>query len=569
MTGEAGAAAISPHGVGAAARLAVRVTVLNAPFALALAGMGWLPEIFQPFVVGAILFLIPGLAWTNLRADDGALALFRIVVVSLIASLATWLVLMVPPGPTERIAFILTLAAITNAGVWFGARRGWFDLTAVRKPLPLALMAVAGLFYIQSYAGAAYFIPPLEDQDMETQGTAYGIIHEGQPTMATNRDTRFFFAHPLLLHFWIGESALISNDLDRLRHYHEEAAALEGVTSSEVRAEAFTRSFARFEADPVLVPARTPNIFLGLLVIFPLGFLVHRLSGSSVAAVGAGVLYATIPEIYARSAYGGYLAVTNFLLVSSAYLYLHAAGLLPGRAAAPVVKSPAGRLGFVAAFLSGWADQKAVLMPMAAPVHAGLRALLDLGPARVFTQGWKRPDVQAALVTGIGFAVGWAVFAAYGLLTAPQEFVQDHLKGHIVDRLSLTGVDVLPGGPGWYPSVVALWIEFFNHTGWFLIVAAIPAATYALTRFRHGEGLLLAWAAIGFVGFSLVDWRQTKHLAHILPAMVMMTAVYWASLKGRLRMAFSALLVVAIVWNAVRTGLLMADFGYLTPTPIW
>lgn len=569
MTVETGAAAVSPNGAASIAQLVVRVFAVNAPFAIALGGLAWLPEIFQPFIVGAIIFLLPGLAWTNLRTDDGAIALFRIVVVSLLASLAAWLVLMIPPGPTNRIAFILTLAAITNAGLWFGGRRGWFDLAAVRKPLPAALMVVAGLFYLQSYLGAAYFIPPLEDQDMETQGTAYGLINEGQPTMVTNRDTRFFFAHPLLLHFWIGESALISDDLERLRYFHEHAEAVEGVTSSEAREAEFKKSFAQFVADPVLVPSRTPNIFLSLLVIFPLGLLVFRLSGSMVAAVGVGVLYATIPEIYARTAYGGYLALTNFLLVSSAYLYLHASGLLPGRQVAPPLTSKSGRFGFIATFLSGWADQKAVLMPMAAPVHAGLRALLDLGPVKVFTEGWKRPDVQAAMIATLGFIVGWAVFAAYGLLTAPQEFVQDHLKGHIVDRLRMTGVDVLPGGPGWYPSVVSLWIEFFDHTGWLLVAATVPAAVYALTRLRDGHGLLLVWAGIGFVGFSLVDWRQTKHLAHILPAMVMMTALYWASLKGWLKIAFTALLLVAIAWNAARTGLLMADFDYIKPTPIW
>lgn len=569
MTGETTTAAVSRNGAGRAMRWIVRVLAINAAYILALTGLGWLPQPVQPLVVGAIIFLLPGLAWTDLRASDGAIALFRIVAISLAASLAAWLAVMIPPGPTDRIAFILVLAAITNGGLWFGARKSWFDLSAVRKPLPAALMIVAGLFYIQSYMGAAHFVPALEDQDMETQGTAYGIINAGQPTIVTNRDTRFFFAHPLLLHFWIGESALLSDDLERLRYYHEHSLAMKDVTSTAIRTAQFEADLLQFGRDPVLVPTRTPNMFLSLLVIFPLGFLVFRLSGSIIAAAGAGVLYATMPEIYARTSYGGYLAVTNFLLVSSAYLYLHAGGLLPGRDAPPARPGASTRFGFIATFLSGWADQKAILMPMAAPVHAGLRALLDLGPVRALTEGWKRRDVQIAAVTTLGFVAGWLVFAGYGLMVAPQDFIQDHLKGHIVDRLQMKGVDVLPGGPGWYPSVVGLWLEFFDHTGWFLVAAAVPAAIYALTRVREAHGLLLIWAAIGFVGFSLVDWRQTKHLAHILPALVMMIAIYWASLKGRLRMAFAALLVLAVGWNAVRTGLLMADFAYIKPTPIW
>src|SRR6185503_1459199 len=180
--------------------------------------------------------------------------------------------------------------------------------------LCLIAAGLAALFYLQSYVGAAYRIPPLEDHDMETQGTAYGLINDLVPTMVTNRYKRFFFAHPLLLHFYIGASALVSDDLERLHYYHESSLAIRD--SSADLHKTWEHDKAQFDRDPVLLPTRTPNLFFAALTLFPLAFVVFRTSGSRAAAAGACVLYATLPEIYVRSAYGGYMAITNFLTVS-------------------------------------------------------------------------------------------------------------------------------------------------------------------------------------------------------------------------------------------------------------
>jgi hypothetical protein len=67
----------------------------------------------------------------------------------------------------------------------------------------------------------------------------------------------------------------------------------------------------------------------------------------------------------------------------------------------------------------------------------------------------------------------------------------------------------------------------------------------------------------------VVDWRQTKHMAHFLPALAVLVAVYWASLQGRAKMALSALVGAAVLWNLWRVGLQMQNFEYIQPTPIW
>ena len=55
---------------------------------MALGLNGSLPPFIQAIVVGAILFLAPGLAWTNRSSGDAIVVLFRAVVTSLIAALA-------------------------------------------------------------------------------------------------------------------------------------------------------------------------------------------------------------------------------------------------------------------------------------------------------------------------------------------------------------------------------------------------------------------------------------------------------------------------------------------------
>jgi hypothetical protein len=79
----------------------------------------------------------------------------------------------------------------------------------------------------------------------------------------------------------------------------------------------------------------------------------------------------------------------------------------------------------------------------------------------------------------------------------------------------------------------------------------------------------LLWVAIGAVGFSLVDWRQTKHLAHLLPPLVALTGAFWASRPKAARDVLTVVITVGVIWNVWRIGRLMLDFGYLAPKPIW
>jgi hypothetical protein len=167
-----------------------RVLLSNLPFAIVLAFGAALPGPLKPAVVGSLIFLVPGLAWVDRSVGDAAVVLIRVVLASLAAAFAAWIIMVLPPGPTSRAGFLLLLAAITNVGLWRGARRGWYTAKPFDTPLARVLMVGSCVFFLQSYLGAAHFVPAMDDQDFEMQGTAYGLVHDLKPSMTTDEPSR-------------------------------------------------------------------------------------------------------------------------------------------------------------------------------------------------------------------------------------------------------------------------------------------------------------------------------------------------------------------------------------------
>jgi hypothetical protein len=207
---------------------------------------------------------------------------------------------------------------------------------------------------------------------------------------------------------------------------------------------------------------------------------------------------------------------------------------------------------------------------MAVTAFAAVRKFLDSG-LKLSREVFRRRDVAATIAVGAAFVAGWATFAVYGAFISLQDFVRDHIGRHILGRLRLSNVNLadVEQGDFVYPSIVGLWREFFDHLSWFYAALMVAAVVRAARRPREAEGLLLWWVLIGALGFSLVDWRQTKHLAHILPPLVVLLAVFWSSLESRVRHVATAILAAGFVWNVWRIVQTMRDFDYLTVQPIW
>jgi hypothetical protein len=171
----------------------------------------------------------------------------------------------------------------------------------------------------------------------------------------------------------------------------------------------------------------------------------------------------------------------------------------------------------------------------------------------------------------LAFFAGWASYAVYGLSVAPKDFVGDHLIEHVLKRFRMNDVNLTTvEHGGWvYPSILALWVEFCAHLNWLIAGVGVLALGRALRRVRGPEGLFLIWFLIGAVGFSLIDWRMTKHLGKIIPPLIVLCGLFWASCNGKVRTALSVVLGVALVWNIWTVGHAMQNFEYIKASPIW
>jgi hypothetical protein len=176
----------------------------------------------------------------------------------------------------------------------------------------------------------------------------------------------------------------------------------------------------------------------------------------------------------------------------------------------------------------------------------------------------------------MGIAAGWITFAAYGMAVAPHDFIYDHLQEHLRDRFRLQ--DLRMAGASregverariTYLSIAGVWREFADHLGWIAAGLGAVALAWCVRRIRGPEGLMLLWVVGGGLLFSLMDWRMTKHLALLIPAIVAAIGFFWGSRGPRARAVVGVVVAAALVWNLWRTGHLMADFRYLRPTPLW
>jgi hypothetical protein len=243
----------------------------------------------------------------------------------------------------------------------------------------------------------------------------------------------------------------------------------------------------------------------------------------------------TLPEFLIRGSYGGYFAAASLLslLVVEA---LDERGAGAGAAGASAL-----------AFL---ADQKGALVPAAWALAAPWSA------------GWRR------LVPLAGAAGALVLFAAYGWAVDARGFSYDFLQEHVLRRLAPTDVRFTASGTHSYPSIPALWVEFGAHYGLLLTAWGAWATLKTLRSERPAARAAALSVLLGAVVFSLTDWRQTKHLAQVVPLGLVAIAAAWPrSERGRRLAWVAAMLVVA--WNLWTTWPLVSDFSALRPSTIW
>ena len=156
-----------------------------------------------------------------------------------------------------------------------------------------------------------------------------------------------------------------------------------------------------------------------------------------------------------RSSYGGYFAIGAFMAI----LMLLAVERWPEwtgwkQAALPVT------VGALAAL----SDHKLVLLPASIALWMVLVAWQSR--SATFVSAVQRAATQPVVV---GFLLGTAAYWAYGLAIAPQAFWTDHVRSHLVDRITHEN----PLGYGGYATPMGLWLEFIRHTAFVVLPAAL------------------------------------------------------------------------------------------------
>lgn len=502
--------------------------------------------------VGAVL-VIPGLGWLGLVSGRAlsparlAVAVVSFSCLSGIAGLAVTAALAPPPSPWP---FLVWTALAANSGLALSGP--WPPLEAGARWGPLA--AAAGIGFLASSSAALHLVPPLEDHDMEVRGTAYGLATTGKPYFTSNRTVYLPMSHPVMFNVLVAESLLVTGEIDAARPSYESARRAE---AAETRGESFAwdaewlADYRAFLDRPALAGTRAPSAFFAALILALLADLMLRLPVHRSGAWLACLVYATAPETIVRSAYAGYFGETVFAMIAAVAL-LAEEGL-------PHPEAWLAATGALLAVL----DHKTVLLVIAVAIWYGGRALLARG----------RPEPRAVALA-LGFAAGTLAWWSYGLWVSARVFVQDHLRAHILHRVLLNDVRFGHDAVSHYaPSIPEVWREFAAHTGWTLVPVALAAAVLALCRPRNERLVLLAlWALGGALAYSLVDWRQTKHLMNgLVPMTALAVALAVPPLRGdretasrAARAAVALLLAAGTLLNLATDAHLVRDFRSLT-----
>jgi len=75
---------------------------------------------------------------------------------------------------------------------------------------------------------------------------------------------------------------------------------------------------------------------------------------------------------------------------------------------------------------------------------------------------------------------------------------------------------------------------------------------YTIKNIRDRKSVLGLWFSVGAVLFSITDWRQTKHLMHILPPLVISTLIFVSGRKLWMKTIFIIIFVFLLFNNITK-----------------
>lgn len=502
-----------------------------------------LPYISQ-FAALILIFLFPAAGLVLFTPSNGLLKIVRGFVYSTVISMALFAVSVFMRLPLGQLSYLAALLFLGNFFLVFNClKKKEIVFAKMGKRFYLfAAMAVAvagGL----SFWGAVRVVPVLQDHDAVMECPAYGLAKTLKPYCIETR-VPFYLAKGPTSHFIYAFPLVLTGNLERVKHYYDTsmaALALPDYKKNIVRMwhSEFKRWFPR-QTDRVIVETRTTSIFISIMLALLVFAIIAEIVNAHSLAFVLSFIFLTLPEIFVRDSYAGYQNISNLFLLLAIYLFIRNCE------------------DWSTPLLLATVNQKCVIV---------------LGLAVGFWLLYNKTNFKKILrnKTLIGLVIGMLLLYAYGFLIHPQSLLEDQFQRHGIDRLlhqnPIAGMN--------YPSLGGLWTMFaFNYGAFFLILFLVSAVLLFRNRRAFPRALLLLFiVASTALVFSLVDWKMTKHLDLMVPAMMLVIAYgfkdrFWR-ISQKYRVMVWALMGLIVINNGWIILKLAENFSWLKVTPIW
>lgn len=549
-------------------------------------------------IINAVIFIVPGVAWIGIlkkEIKDSVSLIFFIFVISftiLILILSGQLIAAIEPLP---MSLIIWIALVANLGIFITKPAGVFQNFRYDPKEAFILFLSMVCIYSCIYTGMKTF-PEKLDLDGEHQGTAYGLIHELKPYLASDDfiGSAYYFAHPPLTNIFNAFSIFLIGKTNDYKYFYDSAKLTEKVLSlspgdkvtalfmnenywvqnvngqhfilkkingSDLLEYTYTKQSLiefinwqdqnQFFGNPRVFPARASNIFASILIFFVLYKLITGLTHSRLLGIVGGYAYIFTPGIFVRSCLSEHVAFTNCLMVILAYQYFRPEAFEFSR-------RPYKLLKYLPGIVAGLINQKMVVMVLPIFLIQLFESARDKSKDGFFKNILRRSTIP------IGFALGSILFWIYGASIDFHAFVLSHVKVHLFDRLfhinSLFAED--------YPSLLRLWYEFKFEFLYFPIT--IFSMLFCLLKYAEKNVYMFsAWTFSGAVLFSIVDWKQTNHLTQIVMPLLICLMIYIEKQPMTYKRILKIIVGLFLIYSFWKDMQLLNNFSVYNPTSGW
>ena len=410
------------------------------------------------------------------------------------------------------------------------------------------------------------------DQDLPSANPVYGLMKELKPYGLESHFT-YMLTKPPLLNFFCGYGVTLSDRLEDAKVFYDNAMKTAGTIKmgdrerwdfiKPIRRE--DEKIFREEKQELRIYTRLSCLFPAVVTAFILWYLFMKLTRVKLLAFSGTVLYLSIPEVFVRSSYAGYYVLTNFFLLIIAYLFLC---FSEEERKEKGLRFPL----FLASVLLALTNHKGLLIIPALLLYQFLKSVFTPSlnsPFKAISE-WMRSALASRIV--LGAITGTVIFWAYGCSIDYENFYKDHIKYDFIDRYHKDGLRLTSAGGRYldrYLTVPGVWKEFNRNTGIAFLPLAFFSIFYLGRRIRKKEAFLFFWFLVGAVGFSIADWKQTKHFMLILLPLLVSTMIFIHERGKTGRLILLAVITFIVIVNVLTIYHMSQDFSYLTVTPEW